>query len=389
MKKRKLYGGVLLILCAFILFSTPYFAKASNNYISNIVFTSGGDGYLHLKFFVNTSFSRKGLYGYIFDGNLNAGALMLCEQSETQSIYHTTATFTAGQTYDLILTSNDYYCDPAHYISATGYTTSDYIEYLGAYTNADSWRDNTFDPIWKDTERYFFVEYPTLEITYPLDQAEISTAFEIEGSYTIPAGSDLNKLEAYFGYSENEETKFYSLYQDISPTSGDVEIRVAGLPIGEYVLGFAFINTQDPNDWYNPAIFLDISILADIPVELPDGETPPIVFDVLDPDDYYSANSDYASSTLLFDNLSGAIKPIILTIGENLTFFSSKFEQSKAKETGEEIASGVLIVRSYANNLNSFFNDLPISQALFFYMLLLVVVAVFRIIKNLINLIKP
>jgi len=76
---------------------------------------------------------------------------------------------------------------------------------------------------------------------------------------------------------------------------------------------------------------------------------------------------------------------------------------SKLQEKGETVVDlldftvwargttgqAILLVRSYSSNLNTFFNDLPVSEFLLFYLTLLIVVIVFRIIKNLINLIKP
>lgn len=391
-RKNTLIRAIVCVLIGVLgvyLLLTPLLAKASNAYISNIIFYKNIDGYNHIKFFVNTTFVYETdndttdcghLYGFYkrndgyYHGIYYAGSLNVCLDR----------TFTAGNWYDMVMTINQNN-DPADRDTNT-YTASDYLDRTGdRFGGANA----NFDPIWSDDEDYYFTEYPSLTISYPLDEAEIASAFYITGSYTLPVASELNKLMAYFGYDVSGETRFYEFYQDVSPPSGSVNIRVSGLPVRSYVLGYSFINTSDENDYYMVLEWYDIHILESIPPELPDGETPPLVFDILGPASYYTAHSSYASSTLLFDNLGDALEPIILTIGSNLTFFSSKFEQSKAQETGESIAGGVLVVRTYANNLNTFFSDLPIAQALFLYLLLLVVVAVFRIAKNLINLIKP
>ena len=46
-------------------------------------------------------------------------------------------------------------------------------------------------------------------------------------------------------------------------------------------------------------------------------------------------------------------------------------------------------MRSYVAGLNSFFGDLPIGQILVLYLIVFVLVILFRVIKGLINLIKP
>ncbi|MDD5639021.1 MAG: hypothetical protein PHO28_03915 [Candidatus Pacebacteria bacterium] len=377
-----------VILIGFLIFGlfsgfSAKTAEASNNYIDNIKFYKSGDWYM-VDFRVKTTFSVKydtwwGHYCAFYFSSPNETLtvrtnkttlplqLITCEGEQGEY------TFTAGQTYHL------------RFVNVSEgfiFNSNDYIEQIYLYKNGIY--------IFRDLEYYYFTEYPSLTINYPFEGAEISGVFNIQGSYTLPEGSTFDKLLAYFGYEEApEEVYFYEFYQDVSPPSGDVSIRVSGVPAGEYLLGFSFINSNDAEDYYIILTWYNITIVEGSPPELPETqETPPFIFNLLEPEIYYSNNSNYASSTALFDNLSGAISPLILTIGNNLTFFSSKFNQDNAKDTGEKIGNGVLIIRSYANNLNSFFNDLPISEILFLYLILLVVVAVFRIVRNLINLIK-
>lgn len=395
-KKKKLYGVVLLLLCAFVLVSGIGFGiskvEASNAYISNIKFYKSGNA-LYTQFFVNTSFTLVDPWGWgggiLLSVNPPSGYVGIVKPASCDFLANTDPDptncplchFTAGNTYTINWNG-------LRSIAGAGacWTYDYYVSKFGVPTASQFIKYDL--PNINDAEKYYFTEYPTLTITYPFDYAEIAEAFNITGSYTLPAGSTFDKLEFFFGTADY--SSYYSFYQNVEAPSGDVAVRITGLSAGDYILGAYFINSQDPRfDYYNTWLFYHIKIVVGIPPELPDGETPPFVFDILDPILYYTANSNYPTSTLLFDNLSGAVKPLILTIGNNLTFFSSRFEQDKARETGESMAGGVLIVRAYAGNLNTFFSDLPISQALFLYLLLLVVVAVFRIVKNLINLIKP
>jgi len=416
-KKKKLYGVVLLILCAFILVFTAPTAKASNVYTSNISFYKGADGIVRVKFYVNTSFdivvspvtyvdgdreycATAGTYSFGKINNDNSFSIIAPDNSDL--VFATcdrTFHYVAGQTYDNIVLYGQAAvqrsvatkkicvldnCNTNFDVDSLfrPLTSADYFRH--AYYVGSAW------PTYSDTEDYYFTEYPNLTIDYPLPDAEISGAFYITGSYTIPAESGFDTLLAMVNEPGIYGATYYGFFQmDLAPPGDDVNIRVAGVPAGEYEIFFAFMEYADDSNIYISPVSIPITILVGSPSEFEPGETPPPIFNILDPDSYYTANSNYASSTLVFDNLSGAVKPLVLKIGDYLTFFSSKFDDEIAKETGEEMASGVLIVRAYADNLNTFFGDLPISQALFFYLLLLVVVAVFRIVRNLINLIKP
>ena len=393
-KKKRLYGVVLLILCAFILALTAPTAKASNNYISNVSFYKE-DSNLYFRFLVNTSFTMGAGCGNTGKFNNNAQQVFVLAGSPQNYISPAIncydaqcggswrkCDFVAGNTYTVNTR--------AFYRSGTGssYSLAYYTSQMGSPITSH-FAQFMYSPI-SDYEYYYFSEFPTLDIYYPLPNDEIYGAFDMTGLYTLPAGSPYDTLLAMVNEPGISDVTYYGFFQmNLPPEWWDVVIRVAGVPAGEYEIFFAFIDYDDPDNIYIPSVSIPITIVVGSPSEFEPGEIPPSMFNILDPDSYYTANSNYASSTLVFDNLSGAVKPVILKIGDYLVFFSSKFDVDIAKETGEAMAGGVLIVRAYADNLNTFFGDLPISQALFFYLLLLVVVAVFRIVRNLINLIKP
>jgi len=235
----------------------------------------------------------------------------------------------------------------------------------------------------------YFSETPTLNITFPFENAEISEAFNITGSYTIPETSGFQYLVAFFYQQGNFEYATYSFDQNLYYIADDVNMRSSGIASGNYRIEFWFGGLG--SEVYHATDYdLNISILSSIPPELPEtGETAPEFFLPIDADQFYIDFSNYSTPTALFINLKNAIQPIFTTIGSNLTFFTSKFDPNMAKETGEKTGQAILLVRTYSSNLNTFFNDLPVSEFLLFYLTLLIVVIVFRIIKNLINLIKP
>lgn len=404
-KKKVRYGLVLFVLVVFLAMFAPALTKDvlayENAYIKNTKYYDDITDGLILEFEVKASFDPDvtAYWGRIFKGYGSELSDIysrnpFCNPDPAKYIMPNLTggtTFTAGNTYKILLKwlkDGTYRCD---YITKSrweyliGHTITQ-ADYLISYT--------TTTQFWKgyipaNTIIAYFSEFPTLSISFPEDQAEITGAFNITGSYTLPAGSDFDKLGAYFGYELGGTATWYSFYQDISVPSGIVNIRISGIPIGSYFLNFGFEDSTDPDNYHVPLIFYEISILESIPQEIEEGIAPPTIFGVFDPEVYYTSNSNYATGTPLFYNLTNSIKPLIQVIGENLTFFSSKFDQAKARETGEKFASAVLMIRSYSSGLNSFFSDLPVSEVLFFYLLLLVIVSVFRLIKNLINLIKP
>jgi hypothetical protein len=166
-----------------------------------------------------------------------------------------------------------------------------------------------------------------------------------------------------------------------------VDIRISGIPPDTYNIFFFF--TGGGEESYNPNKDIEnIIIVNNIPYELPyTGETTPESFNQAEPNYIYEQYSSYATSTALFTGLTDTLKPLTALIGGNLTFFSSQFNQADAKDTGEKAGNAVLLVRSYANNMNSFFSDLPVSEILFLYLMALVGVVVFRLVRLLLKLI--
>jgi len=413
--KKTLYRAFLGFLCAFILVAGINFAvpgaNAENNYISDIVFTSDpNDTYLgfnaiKVSFFVNTTFQITfwqdgtkcwSCFGFSPDQVYQAdGQHCYCPGTPFHNRYILvpvnsnsittiscpvgTQTFTAGQTYSFWL---------SHYYDYFGLDSS--LFFNGLYPSTWGVFNNTCLPLgdfWQgDTEQYPFLEFPTLNITYPFENAEISQAFNVQGSYTIPTGYD--KLTAYVGqpipYAQ------YSFTQNLTDPGGNIDIRISGIPSGENYQMFFYFSGDSVESYYVESATINFSIVTAIPPELPGtGETPPEFFDPISADQYYIDFSNYGIPTALYTNLKNAIEPIFTAIGSNLTFFTSRFDSDTAKETGEKTGQAILIIRSYSSNLNTFFNDLPVSEFLIFYLSLLIMVIVFRTIKNLINLIKP
>ena len=406
---RRFYRVVFSLILVFGLF-LGFLLKttsASNDYVDNFIFTMDmDDTYLglhpiKLSFHVKTTFDitwwqdangcwscygfspdqiyfANGNYSYYPDNpEYNRTILYPVNSNSITSIAcpNTTITYTAGNTYSFWLSAY-YQLDPLYW--AILYNP-DYPATFGVFTNP-------CNQTLRDTEKYPFTEYPTLTITFPHANDEMVGTFYIDGTYSTPL-TKFNIL--YFnaqivGYSGAYNLDLIEL---TSPT-GTIHERVgAGFPANNYILSFQF---SGAGGIYDVPFTIPIKILVDIPPELPTGETPPIIpaFGYTSPQTYYDLHSNYSTSTALFNDLTASVGALLSKIGNSLSAFAGKFTLSDAQNTGTIFGNSILLLRSYADNLNSFFGNLPISQFLVFYLIIFVAVVIFRLIKNLINLIK-
>lgn len=300
-------------------------------------------------------------------------------------------TFDAGKTYqfklshkvhpnypDLLLTNIKQY-----------YSQSKGWFYLSVGdTIKDLFYDYPANPNLYNSNTYNYVPVPEISVDYPFENATIAEAFDIIGDYSVPSLDEYNLLLAEVKTADTGTT-IYFFHQDLETATGTIDLRISGIPAGSYELGFMFYF----RDFGGAPLFISplsipFELVQAIPFELPDTqEQPPEFFSPISPEYIYQEHSNYATSTILFNTLTGALKPIITTLGDNMVFFTAQFEQDRAKETGQDIGNAIIVIRTYASNINAFFNDLPVSEVLFFYLILLVVVAIFRIIRQAIGLI--
>jgi len=234
-------------------------------------------------------------------------------------------------------------------------------------------------------ESVSFTIYPTLSISYPHNNDEISGAFYVDGSYLVSSLDKYSRL--LFWLTTPDNNTYPSAYYDLPTTSGNFHILISNIPAGYYYLNFVF--TGNETYYYPDKIYLHI--VNDIPEILSTGETTPSTpaFGYTSPDTYYVAHSNYSTSTALFNELSNSIGSLIQSVGNSLSAFANKFSLTDAQQTATLVASSISTIRTYSNNLNSFFGSLPVSEILFLYLIIFIAVIIFRLIKNLVNLIKP
>jgi len=260
-------------------------------------------------------------------------------------------------------------------------TTDDWNKYYGSAFTTDS------------ASYYYthsdYVEGSTLFITYPVANTTniISPPLVITGTFTNSQDFDFIYAELY----DDDDNRLGGLFQYVgNNATGTLDATYmtwrSGFSAGDYTLKVGFTT-----DWSTRAgeQTFTLRAVSEISPLLPSGETPPPVYSGSDPEIYYTDKSNYTTSTPLYDALSGAMYPVIGSIGENLSYFSNRFLLSQAQETGSNLGNAILVARGYSSNINQLLGSLPVAESLVFYIILLILVSVFRLIKNLINMIKP
>jgi hypothetical protein len=278
----------------------------------------------------------------------------------------------------------------ANYIDASSYIASDYLYNFGSPFGSPR---SVFNPNFNDADKYYFIQYPSMTITYPYNNTDIVWIFDIQGSFTQPSGNTSHFLQADIMPTGSEISSFQKFWTTIGDnTSGNFSITIGNVPAGYYDFRIYFISGAF--DHYQGALISNIHIVNDLPPFIPPWAeqpptTAPMVYQPLEPIDYYTTQqSTYATPTPLYITLTGTFSPVLLSITGNLQQFASNFTLTNASSTGNQIGQSVLLVRSYLSNFNSFFGNFPVSQFLLLYLIALVVVVVLRLVKGLINLFK-
>ena len=407
---------VFLVILTFGLFSGLFTKKAlaDNNYIDNIQFYRDADGYYRMKFHVKTSWdvslgqlNDNGNYYCYFNsapyigiiGTFNMGFMIFPGKDNTPyidpSVCGSTIHYVAGNTYDtyvfiagatfIAFNHNGLMCNKTGNCAVYDFS---FDNYFGRPATPDDYITNIgFDGYFPyvDTEKYYFTAYPNLTITYPNNNNEIAGAFYVDGSYLVPSLDKYSRL--LFWLTTPDNNTYPNAYYDLPATSGNFHVLISNIPAGYYYLNFVF--TGNYTYYYPDKIY--IHIVNDIPEILSTGETTPSTpaFGYTSPDTYYVAHSNYSTSTALFNELSNSIGALIQSVGNSLSAFAGKFSLTDAQKTATMMAGSISTIRTYGDNLNSFFDSLPVSEILLLYLIIFVAVIVFRLIKNLVNLIKP
>lgn len=172
---------------------------------------------------------------------------------------------------------------------------------------------------------------------------------------------------------------------------GSFILHLTELTGGSYRARFRFL-TSNIMIQVEASTVYDFVLSNPIPafVVNPDNTITPvgIITNPKNPRDWYLLNSDYTTPTALFTTITDAIYPVLNAIGQWSISFNGRFLTVDAIADGQTIGNGIATVSAYASNLNGFFGDLPIAQALAVFLIFNLALAVLASIRFIIKLIK-
>lgn len=104
---------------------------------------------------------------------------------------------------------------------------------------------------------------------------------------------------------------------------------------------------------------------------------------------YYATHSEFATPTSLITSMVNLTEPILISTGGWLVALESIFDVEEAGEKGDEFGEAIPVARSYLGSFNDFFGGFPISEAFIFFLIIAMAIGIFRIVRNIVALIKP
>jgi len=272
--------------------------------------------------------------------------------------------------------------DPSHY---------DFKQYggiLGLTGYFTSWVGGTYTISPTNFAPFYFNSLgiappaPTIDVSYPTNGQQISTKIYITGS--VQNQGDWSVVVAHL-FDSTTNADVYS-YGDFIGTLGAFSFPLSGIPAGTYDLKFQLANLPVYSEWIDPGI--QITILSNIPPEI-GGEPATPGIGVIDPATWICEHSAYGcTATAFYTTITGTIAPLLGALGNWGQSFQEKFSQADAVANGTNIGNSLALVRVYSTNINSLFNNFPVSQAIMVLLVWYLALAVLTAIRFIVKLIK-
>jgi len=234
---------------------------------------------------------------------------------------------------------------------------------------------------------FYFGDYekiiPSAYFTSPEQDAYISTSpLSIQIAYSNFT-TEFEKI-ILSGCSETTPQCIVPQVKDITDPSGSKSFIIdQGITKG--IWNFSLIIKDANGDIFLPSEFealsLDFLLNYDLgeSIILPEAPEAP---ELKDPYIYYFENTEYATTTAIFNSLTSSFGAGFIWIYNLLDIFD--YFQLKT-DIGQNIGEAISVSRAYVENLNSFFN-LPIVEMFFLYIAVLLIVGILRFIKYIRNL---
>jgi len=252
----------------------------------------------------------------------------------------------------------------------------------------------------------FYLSFiPEIDITYPLDESETLSNFEMKIDYsgkenydrlmvvfedwdigsTCPPETDPNYQAERDVYFNSRSMPYFS--NSLTTSTGTTTINVYGLEIGNYNCNKCFfVNDETGAISENLCFGYNLDVLS----YLPSPEIPETYLEVESWENYYSEHSErFTTSTPIFNSLAETFSPLITWAGNTILFFNNYFDPETAGNKGEEIGNAVRVARGYLESIDDFFGGLPISTIFIFYLITTIVIIIYRLVKGILTIIIP
>lgn len=270
-----------------------------------------------------------------------------------------------------------------------GYMYQNYYYLSSGVCNSGS---NYFD--WVQWQYQFFPAFAT-ELVLPL--ADISDVnITVAGDKTAKLTGNVSNYTGYnVVYVDIYDTATNTLVDGANAFGilnvGAFNLQLGALPAGAYTAHFTLTQLMSTT-FLSLATTYDFVLSNPIPPSVSNptgGQTPASIYATpVNPEDYRLINSDWTTGTALYTTITNAIYPVINAVGQWSQTFNGRFLTADAITSGQAIGGGISTITAYASNLNGFFGNLPIVQALFVFLVFNLALAVLASIRFIIKLIK-
>jgi len=235
---------------------------------------------------------------------------------------------------------------------------------------------------------FYFGDYekiiPSAFFTSPANDSYISTSplnLQIEYSNF---SSEFKQI-ILNGCSETTPQCIPTQIKNITTTSGVNNFLInAGITKG--IWNFNLTIKDENGDIFLPSEFgaLTLDFLLDYDaIEFPTLPEAPETPEFTDPYDFYFENTEYETTTALFNSLTNSFGAGFIWIYNLLDIFDYfELNTTIGQNIGEAVATG----RAYLGNINAFFGDLPMTQMFLLYLGVMLIIGILRFIKYIRNL---
>lgn len=97
---------------------------------------------------------------------------------------------------------------------------------------------------------------------------------------------------------------------------------------------------------------------------------------------FYNENSKFSTPTAFISFLASSSEPFIILMSSWISGFADRFNLSEAEAKGSQLGEAIPKARGYLDFINSIFGNIPISEIFIIYVIVLLGVVIFRIIRQ-------